>query len=272
MWVALLVTATIIASLVAINWDAYSYAASALQSGYTWIIIGTLGFVFLPLFFWGDPIPSAGSARRRDRTLVILDMNNFLVWRLFDAELEKNRPLYAPILHHAAHLGQHMTWRRKGLDEFIDFLLANFDVAVWSSAWQKNVTLLCDHVFGDKRDQLIFEFDQTHCGVVKPHPTPGETKPLFIKNLDTVWREFPGVYTRENTLMIDDSPLKARENPVGSLYQVYPWYPLQGKGLQDDGLEEIQAVLAAYLRDGRTVPEFFTGVKPQREGNRVEIF
>ena len=84
---------------------------------------------------------------------------------------------------------------------------------MWSSAWKKNVNLLCDFIFGERRRELVFEWDQAHCVCVDPHPDPRKKgRSLFRKDLKYVWEMFTD-YGPHNTLIIDDCRFKMSENP-----------------------------------------------------------
>ena len=80
----------------------------------------------------------------------------------------------------------------------------------------------------EQRSKLIFEWDQTKCVRVEPHPDPTETKPLFEKPLSRVWDEFSR-YNEKNTIIFDDSPLKMRNNPPECAFQPDSWVVTQRK-------------------------------------------
>ncbi len=84
---------------------------------------------------------------------------------------------------------------------------------------QVNVSGLVDLVFGARRKELLFELDQRSCLSV-PHPQTTK-KPLFKKPLRHVWQQHPGF--EGQTLLIDDSPLKAADNPPHVLYCPAEW-------------------------------------------------
>ncbi len=156
------------------------------------------------------------------KKLIILDLNGLLVHRHFKrSSIETGYNT-----EEATLLGDHYTWDRPGSREFINYLLDNYTVAVWSSAMAKNVNLLVNHVFKSRRTELLFEFDQSFCELETPHPDPTERKPLFKKNLTTVWSAF-STFNERNTLLIDDSKYKTRDNPKGTVLLVDSWHPLK---------------------------------------------
>lgn len=171
------------------------------------------------------------------KPLLILDMNKLLVCRAFKPKLNEEFPDYVGYVHEATLLGKHYTWKRPHLDEFLQYAFEHFEVAVWSSAWRENVDKLCEFVFTpEQRALLLFEWDQTNCDCVEPHPDPAETKPLYEKPLQKVWKHFPK-YDESNTIIFDDSPLKMRNNPPACVFQPSSWIVTQvnDRELSPDG-------------------------------------
>lgn len=165
--------------------------------------------------------------KKPQRKLLILDMNNLLVCRAFKFKMKEEFPSYIPYIESATLLGKHYTWKRPHLNEFLKYAFEHFDVAVWSSAMKENVSLLCEFIFTpEQRAKLLFEWDQTQCVRIEPHPNPTETKPLFEKRLTRVWNEF-SEYTAKNTLIFDDSDLKMRNNPPGCTFLPSSWIVTQ---------------------------------------------
>lgn len=160
------------------------------------------------------------------KPLVILDMNKLLVYRAFKPKLHEEYAHVEHLIDQATLLGEHYTFLRPGARDFVNYLLDHYRVAVWSSAWAKNVNLLCDHVFGPRRSELLFEWDQTMCTTIVPHPDPDETKPLFRKDLAKVWQEYTE-YGADNTVIIDDCSYKMAQNPEHCVILTKPWVPPQ---------------------------------------------
>jgi TFIIF-interacting CTD phosphatase-like protein len=46
-------------------------------------------------------------------------------------------------------------WKRPHVDAFVEYLLENFEVGVWSSAMKHNVDKLIDFVFGTRRKEVL---------------------------------------------------------------------------------------------------------------------
>lgn len=166
-------------------------------------------------------------AKKEKRRLVVLDLNNVLVYRAWKNGLDESDkdPRIKGMLDSAFSIGNYWVWNRPGIQVFIAYCMEHFDVAVWSSAQQKNVDALCLHVFGrETRAKLAFEWDQTQCRVMSL-PGGGE-KPLFQKPLAHIVQAFPGKWAIQDILMIDDSIAKMAPNPEGSFLVAPSWTPL----------------------------------------------
>jgi hypothetical protein len=156
------------------------------------------------------------------RRLLVLDMNNVLVYRAYAPGLDEpdKDPRIKDLLNSAVLLGKHYTWKRPGLDEFVDYCLCNFDVAVWSSAQRENVDRLCEFVFGARRRKLVFEWDQSKCEVAVGPRT-------FLKPYDAITSHFPTRWQPGDIMIVDDSIEKVGKNPVGSYLIASAWTPLE---------------------------------------------
>ena len=159
-------------------------------------------------------------SKKQSKPLLILDLNNVLVYREYQDALA---PEQAAVIPSAVLIGKRLTWKRPHVDEFLEYIFSKFNVAVWSSAMQFNVDLQCEFVFGDKRKQLVFEWDQSKCLV---EPRPGAPKPLFIKPLQKIWSAFPQ-FSAEDTIIVDDSMEKMKVNPSKCVLLTEKWVPVQ---------------------------------------------
>lgn len=96
-------------------------------------------------------------------------MNNVLVHRVF--KFTDEQPDTIPFHTSDTLLGtKFYTWKRERMFD-------KYTVAVWSSAQGQNVEDLVDFVFGEKKKDLLFVWDQSLV------PTEN-LKPIFYKNLD----------------------------------------------------------------------------------------
>lgn len=200
--------------------------------------------------------PAAATTSRSKRRLVILDINNVLLYRVFRYGLDEpdKDPRIKTMLDSAVAVGKFYTWDRPGSRDFVRYCLDNFDVAIWSSAWHQNVDLLCSHVFGDRRKELVFEWDQQKCRPV--HDNADKGRPTFLKPISSVFAEFPGRWDEGSVLIIDDSVSKMAANPTGYYIIADAWTPLEERPEIIYGLkpgEFIRRALDKFLEKGNMV-------------------
>ncbi len=141
------------------------------------------------------------------KQLLIFDLNGILVDREYETDktIEKDG---------ATRLGNFLVWKKSNIDKMLKKLFehhAVYEIAVWSSVTKYNVEQLAKFTFGEHYEKLLFVFNQDQCESVK-NPDPESKKPLFLKNLREVWLKYPQ-YDPTNTLLIDDSDDKSRNNP-----------------------------------------------------------
>ena len=152
------------------------------------------------------------------------------------------------------NLGQFVVWRRPHAAEFLEFCLEHFDVAVFSSVRARNIRPLIDLLFGERKRELVFVWDQTSCEVFGSDPEKPD-KPLFLKPFSRIVDEFGARYGDTRVLIVDDSPYKCLRNPPGTAIHPSPWDPTQEA---DAGLGEgapLRRFLEA-LRGATDVPSF----------------
>jgi hypothetical protein len=150
----------------------------------------------------------------KPKRLLVLDLNGLFVHRVYRADAPRDLDT-----SQAVAVGKFWAWKRPHTDAFVVWALDHFAVGVWSSAMQVNVSGLITLVFGTRRSELLFELDQGSC-VSVPHPHTTK-KPLFKKPLARVWKLHPSY--EGQTLLIDDSPLKAADNPPHVLFCPAEW-------------------------------------------------
>lgn len=151
-----------------------------------------------------QPIPSPSSRP----LLIILDLNGTLIYR----KHRKLPPSFA---------------KRAGLDEFLDTLMGKYKVMIWSSSQPETVNAVCEKLFpGKKRKALVAEWGRDKFGLSK---SQYKSKIQVYKTLDTIWKNkqiqasYPGTvpdssgWDQTNTILIDDSKLKALSEPYNIL-------------------------------------------------------
>jgi hypothetical protein len=118
-------------------------------------------------------------------------------------------------------VGNFQVWIRPGMIEFLEWLFSEYDVAVWSSVKQWNIEQLVKEIFPKMlAEGLKFVWHQDMCREMKG--SESTSKPIFIKELDKVFSEFPG-YDRSKVLLIDDDVEKCVLNKAENYYNPLPW-------------------------------------------------
>ncbi|CAG8444219.1 9234_t:CDS:2 [Ambispora gerdemannii] len=143
--------------------------------------------------------------KRSDPKLIILDLNGTLVYR---DKSHNNRIFSRPFLM-----------------QFLDYIFERFYVMIWSSAAPNNVKKIVDAVFPPRHSSnLVDMWARDSFGLTT---FQYRQKWLTIKDLEIVWerlnnqnrnRENPPIWSQNNTLLIDDSPLKAQLQPYNAIH------------------------------------------------------
>ncbi|KAK3080557.1 hypothetical protein LTS18_000277 [Coniosporium uncinatum] len=110
--------------------------------------------------------------------------------------------------------------------EFLDYLLRNHRLMIWSSARPENVSGMCDQLFTpEQRRLLVAEWGRNTLGLSRQQY---EAKTQVYKQLKFVWnnpdvqRTHPGIgrggkWDQGNTVLVDDSVVKAAADPFNLL-------------------------------------------------------
>ncbi|PWV02316.1 hypothetical protein C4B63_2g33 [Trypanosoma cruzi] len=156
--------------------------------------------------------------------LLVLDLNGVLVSR-----------------------GRGSFFDRPGVCEFINFVMNNFVVAVWTSGLERTSNPIIDKVFDGFQDRLLFKLYRDSCTV---WPTP-EKPYRTIKNLQRIFDSYPKSFNAVNTIIVDDSPDKC-SHPDIALCPVPFTDPV--KQMDDNGLVLAMEVLKEVLRTESHAP------------------
>ncbi len=137
--------------------------------------------------------------------LVVLDLNGTLLYRPVASSH------YIP---------------RPSLQLFLTHCLANYSLLIWSSATPHNVRTICSRIFTlAERKMLLGEWARDTLDL---SPQQYAAKVQVFKRLDRIWdndsmqRAHPhylngGRWSQENTLLLDDSALKASAQPYNAV-------------------------------------------------------
>ena len=131
-------------------------------------------------------------------------------------------------------VGPKLVWVRPGCVEFLSQLSSFATITVWSSMFKDSIQKICDHLFGPLHlsapicvlgqkdcDRVPVRRDGTRTVYMKEE---GTQKDIFFKTLSThLFDKYDGHYTRENTLIIDDSPIKHMLNLKENVLLLPSW-------------------------------------------------
>lgn len=171
--------------------------------------------------------------RRRSGVLVILDVHGVLVEKTATKDKDRKRAALTRRRHWRTFKNNATVWLRPNLSLFFDTLYARHDVAIWSSAIERNIVPLLNAIDAEYAmkpslmDRLTFLWDRERC-----REDFQSGKYSTVKRVDDVWmnKVFQERYSAENTLLLDDSPLKVRHFPDSSI--IVPEYTALSLGEQ----------------------------------------
>jgi hypothetical protein len=212
---------------------------------------------------------SAGALERLSTPqplLIITDLNGTLLYRPSRAN---NPRRFVP---------------RPGLNEFLAYLREQHSMMVWSSAQPQNVSSMVDELLATafpaedtadgRRARLLAVWDRTRFGL---SPAQYDNKTQVYKRLTWVWADpsiqsqYPGrkfdekrpmSWGQHNTLLLDDSPLKAAAEPH-NLVEIPEF-----SNLPEQRDEDVLAQVARYLDEAKWYKDVSAFIKanPFKEG------
>ncbi|XP_076944270.1 uncharacterized protein LOC143614835 [Bidens hawaiensis] len=143
------------------------------------------------------------------KKLLVLPITGFLVHRA-----HRSRPNSNPKVDRLPdfHSGNFKIYKRPFCQEFLKFCFERFEVGIWSSAMEHNIGGVLTNVFGDLKSKLLFTWDQNQCTKTDLMCLDNKDKPVFLKELKSIWKIYNGQYSASNTLLISD-PVKSLLNP-----------------------------------------------------------
>lgn len=132
---------------------------------------------------------------------VILDLDQTLISAEADEEydFEKNKEK-AKLFEFEDMDGYYIVFARPGLQEFLDYLFANFNVSVWTAASKDYALFIIEKMILANKDnrKLDWIFFSYHCDLSEEHKGSS-------KDLSTIW-DVHGIegYGKDNTVILDD--------------------------------------------------------------------
>ncbi|KAK2364307.1 Haloacid dehalogenase hydrolase (HAD) superfamily protein [Trifolium repens] len=161
--------------------------------------------------------------RAGPKKLLIMNLNGFLIRRVYDRDTEA-----IPNFRKADYrYGAFFLYKREFSEEFMKFCLERFEVGIWSSAKEYNVTGALSCAIGQLMYKLLFIWDQKKCTDSGFKCKENREKPLFFKEVNKVWDKVKrgGPYSSSNTLMIGDKPYMSFLNPENTAIFTKPYDP-----------------------------------------------
>ena len=114
---------------------------------------------------------------------------------------------------------------------FLEELGMIASISVWSSMKISNVEGIVNYLFPKGKLPCLM-LAQDSCTTVRCRDSlgrlttfmvPGTQKKLFLKNLDTLFYGYRGIFNSGNTIIVDDSPLKHIMNRPENVLLPNPW-------------------------------------------------
>ena len=134
-------------------------------------------------------------------------------------------------------VGPKAVYVRPNCTQFLRAVSEFADITVWSSMRKRTVEELCTYLFSNVRPPVnilgqescdrILLCDDTGC--IRAKKLPGTSKDIFLKPLSKrLFAHFSGRYRSENTIIIDDSPVKHVVNSKANVVIPQPWTHSRG--------------------------------------------
>ena len=145
----------------------------------------------------------------KKKNVVVLDINGVLLDRKKRDDASEEE-----IKRASSVVNNRVVFNRPFVSDFVDFLHERFVVVVWSTATKYNTELLIDHIWGERKTQILLAWSQEQCTSVGSTCRHGD-KPVFLKELGKLKAHFK----KENKeicdrriFLLDDSPYKTLLN------------------------------------------------------------
>lgn len=181
--------------------------------------------------------------------LVLLDLNGTLLYRPVGSSHHRPRP---------------------SLQLFLTHCLANYSLLIWSSATPHNVTTICSRIFTPvERKMLLGEWARDTLDLTSQQYA---AKVQVFKRLDRIWnndsiqRAHPehvsgGRWSQENTLLLDDSAMKASAQPYNAV--VVPEFAKEDSMAKQKEGPDVLGQVVSYLETARMHNDVSSFVRKQ---------
>jgi RNA polymerase II subunit A small phosphatase-like protein len=141
-----------------------------------------------------------------DQTLLVLDLDETLIFSS-EEPLDRSEDF---------RVGDYYTYKRPGLEAFLDFAFRHFDVAVWTSAEEHYARRAIESLF-PVTARLKFMWVRDRCTLKSDYET---RQTYWVKDLKKVKR---AGFSLDQVIVIDDSPEMLERN-YGNHVRVEPFY------------------------------------------------
>lgn len=160
------------------------------------------------------PLLPVSNVATGSRSLLIFDVNGLFLEQKHLSELRKTT---MPRAHDFVTRKNLCVYIRPHTKEFLEFVFEHFDVGFWSSMTKDNTYDILTKLLTSKQVKATkIVLTQDDCHMLGEY-VENTKKPIFYKVLDWLWtKEEIRLATnsyRNNVLLIDDSPHKAKFNP-----------------------------------------------------------
>jgi TFIIF-interacting CTD phosphatase-like protein len=133
---------------------------------------------------------------------------------------------------------EYIVYERPHLQEFLDYLFANFRVAVWTAATKDYAIFIVENILLQNKPErkLEFLFFDYHTDISEKI-----SKIDCIKDLNLVWNTFPG-FNNKNTVIIDDYE-EVYMPQICHSYPIPPFYADEPNAASDTELLKLKSKL-----------------------------
>ena len=182
-----------------------------------------------------DPAPSMRSKAVDKWLNVVLDLNGILCvcedWKSNQNSKHYNDVSAPHSTTIVAIVGMKSVYVRLNCLTFLEELGKIATISVWSSMKSSNIDGVVDYLFPkEKLPSLVL--GQESCmtircrdssGWLSTYMVPEKQKELILKNLDTLFYGYQGIFNSGNTVIVDDTPLKHIMNKSENVLLPNPW-------------------------------------------------
>jgi TFIIF-interacting CTD phosphatase-like protein len=175
---------------------------------------------------------------------ILLDLDNTIISSLSSSEERKGHKKKMSKFVWENMDGEYKVFERPGLQSFLDFLFANFNVSVWTAASKSYALFIIDNFILIKPERkLDYIFFSYHC-------KESRKKQSTQKKLEMLWNRYNlkgrNYYNKDNTLIIDDHPEVFEAQPENCI-RIKPFEFRDRKSYDDDDLIRIKLELEKLL-------------------------